>query len=289
MCHIMIVNANIICVGYHKKELGLFRPFGTMNGIYPLDNEKNLILYPSKNTLYLRTTSGESFTRPVILCTDYGKSLTDTIHNSTIYYAYQNTAGDIVVRSITDLQELYHISNLESPDCLNPLLISLQGTLLLFYIIKNPIGNNYYIKALFPLYPEKHITVTDKSFSACPVILAFPAGKGILIHAFVENTPHLFYMDHSFCCREIDIFSDNSDKTVKAQADSEKSALLEKTAQLQKELQERDAIIESIKQQYENLMETASRYKAEAEKWHEIACKQDVRPLPGERLLLDEW
>ena len=123
-----------------------------MSGIYPIDSEKNLILYPSQNTLYLRTILGENFTRPVTLCTDYGKSLSDTIHNSTIYYSYQNTAGDIIVRSITDLQELYRISSAKSPDCKNPLLLNFQETLLLFYVIQNPIGNNFYLKALYPFH-----------------------------------------------------------------------------------------------------------------------------------------
>ena len=200
----------------------------------------------------------------------------------TIYYSYQNTAGDIIVRSITDLQELYRISSAKSPDCQKPLLLSFQETLLLFYVIQNPIGNNFYLKALCPFQPEKHIVVPDKNFLKSPAILALPSNQGILICAFTNDTQCVLYMDSNFNCHDISRTDDNDDKI-------DKTVLLKNVEQLQKELHERDAIIESIKRQYAELMDTASKYKAEAEKWHDLAYKKDVRPVPGERLLSDDW
>jgi len=149
--------------------------------------------------------------------------------------------------------------------------------------------NNYYIKALYPFHPEKHIAVTEQSFLKCPVILAVPSKKGIFIHAFTDDTQCIFYMDSSFNCHDISLADNSDNKIDRAQAEQEKAMLLKNAEQLKKELQERDAMIESARRQYAELMETATRYKAEAQKWHELAYKKDARPIPGERLLSDEW
>ena len=77
-----------------------------MGNVYSLDAERNLILYRAGTNLYIRSTSGENLTRPVTLCTDYRDSLSDATYNGTVYYAYRSTALDIVVRSITDLQNI---------------------------------------------------------------------------------------------------------------------------------------------------------------------------------------
>ena len=115
-----------------------------------------------------------------------------------------------------------------------------------------------------------------------PAIFALPSNQDILICAFTDDMQCIFYMDNNFNCHDISRTDDNHDKI-------DRTVLLKNVEQLKKELHDRDAIIESIKLQYAELMDTASRYKAEAEKWHEIAYKKDARPVPGERLLLDEW
>ena len=82
-----------------------------MGNVYALDSEKNLILYSTGNHICLRTSIGENLTRPVLLCSDFADSLSDIVYNNTVYYTYRNTSQDIIIRSITDLHDLYKISS----------------------------------------------------------------------------------------------------------------------------------------------------------------------------------
>ena len=78
-----------------------------MGNVYPLDSERNLILYHSGKNIYLRTSTGENLTRAVTLANDFSADLSDTIYQGTIFYAYKNTEQDIVVKNIYNLQLLH--------------------------------------------------------------------------------------------------------------------------------------------------------------------------------------
>lgn len=60
-------------------------------------------------------------------------------------------------------------------------------------------------------------------------------------------------------------------------------------AELHAQAQSHNETIESIRAQYNELMETATRYREEAVRWHEIACKKEAKPIPGENLIADAW
>lgn len=321
-----------------------------MGTVYPLDAGRNLIIYESGSTLYIRTTIGEGLTRPVTLCTDFAGGLSDTVHNKTVYYCYINSGHDIVVRSITDLQELYKIESRDTSDCLNPRLVSFQDTLLLFYVIKNPINDAYCLKALFPFDPRQHIMLPEKCFDNCPDIQIIYSENYMLVYADDNISRLALYFDAdirytvlesadagerriaelkqslSSCEEKIaelkqaiadreketgelkQALADREKETGKlkqALADCEKETgeLKQALADREKETGElkqllagceaqlagRDSIIENVKVQYEELMNTALKYKEEAARWYEIAHKKDIRPIPGERLITDSW
>lgn len=251
-----------------------------MGTVYPLDAGRNLIIYESGNMLYIRTTIGEGLTRPVTLCTDYGGSLSDTVHNGTVYYCYRNTGGDIVVRSITDLQELYRIDSRDISDCMNPRLVSFRDTLLLFYVIKNPIDDAYSLKCLFPFDVRRHVMLPEKCFQSCPEVNILYSEEHMLVYAWDDASQLLLLFDAGLGCSVLDADGESAGQIL---------TLRQSLAELEEQLAERDRIIESIKVQYAELMDTALKYKAEAARWYETAHKKDSRPIPGESLISDNW
>lgn len=230
--------------------------------------------------LYIRTTIGEGLTRPVTLCTDFAGSLSDTVHNGTVYYCYVNSGKDIVVRSITDLQELYKIDSRDMSDCMNPRLVSFQNTLLLFYVIKNPINDAYCLKVLFPFDVQRHIMLPEKCFDNCPDVNIVYSENNMLVYAEDEASRLILYFDTHFNYSVLESRDESTEQI---------SKLKQSLADCEEQLAERDSIIENIKAQYGELMDTAMKYREEAAKWHEIAHKKDIRPIPGERLVTDNW
>lgn len=289
-----------------------------MGNVYTLDGGRSLILYESGNTVYLRTAAGEGMTRPAALCTDYAGSLSDTVCNGTVYYCYVNTDRDIVIRSITDLQELFKIDGREMPDCLSPCLVCLENTLLLFYAVRNPVNDTYSLKVLCPFQSGRHILLPEGSFEGCPDISALHSGNRLLVYAgdgaarqvlcfhddlqysVLEDTEKSLQAEQAFSACEAQLaereerLSECETKLAEREAQLEERGvrLSEREAQLAEQdiqLAERDRVIDHIRAQYEELMDTALKYREEAAKWHEIACRREARPIPGEKLLEDNW
>ncbi|MCM1190893.1 MAG: ELKS/Rab6-interacting/CAST family protein [Butyrivibrio sp.] len=286
-----------------------------MGTVYPLDAGRNLIIYESGNTLYIRTTIGEGLTRPVTLCTDFAGGLTDTVHKGTVYYCYVNTGHEIVVRSITDLQELYKIESRDTSGCMNPRLVSFQDTLLLFYVIQNPIDGAHCLKALFPFELQRHIMLPEKNFAGCPDVNIVYSENYMLVCAEDEASRLILYFDRDIRCSLLE----NPEELKQALADRDKEAaglkqaladrdkeaaglrqaladreeeteeLKQALADCEEQLAGKDSVIENIKAQYEELMNTALKYKEEAARWYEIAHRRDARPIPGEHLITDSW
>lgn len=333
-----------------------------MGNVYSLDTERNLILYRAGTNLYIRSTSGESLTRPVTICADYKDSLSDTTYNGTVYYAYRSTEQDIVVRSITDLQNIYKISSQEIPDCRDPRLVTFRDDLILFYTTKSPLNSAYYLKAVFPLKPEKRIKLPETAFSGALSFGILVMSDKLILCAASQDKQILFSLNTGFepviyppdspefenrlnttsaqlrdtqqkldaasksllgtqqkldttseelheTQQELDTVSaqlhdtqqrfDTTSKelthTKNSLADAQllaeklqaKNAHLE--ASLHAQAQTQNETLESIRAQYNELMDTATRYREEAVRWHDIACKRDARPIPGESLIADNW
>lgn len=389
-----------------------------MGNVYSLDAERNLILYRAGTNLYIRSTSGENLTRPVTLCTDYRDSLSDATYNGTVYYAYRSTALDIVVRSITDLQNIYKISNQEIPDCRDPRLIAFRDDLILFYSTKSPLNGAYYLKAVFPLKPGKRISLPETAYAESLVYGILVMTDRIILCAISPKKQMLFSLNTAYepaiyppdsprleaqLCdaqQKLDSTSaklndaqqklDNAtdkltdtqqkldtssaklndaqqqlnttaakldDTTAKLRDTQQKldtssaqlrhanqkldtttaklndtqqqldniTAKLHDTQQrfddttnelvrtksslsdaqhvaeklqtqnarleaaLQSQEQTHNATIESVRAQYSELMNTATRYREEAARWHGIAHRRDAKPIPGESLITDSW
>lgn len=252
-----------------------------MGNVYPLDSGRNLILYESGNTLYLRTSVGEGVTRPITLCTDYAGGFSDTVYHGTVYYCYLSTGHNIVIRSITELQELYKLGVHEFKDCLAPQIVSFQDTLLLFYVIKNPANDAYCLRAFFPFETGRNIELPKKEFRYSPKIHITCSQYDMLVSVGEETTELVFSLDADM---RFTVWKEHN-------ADEERRyrELEKENREKDRILAEKEAVIKSIKQQYEELMDTALKYKQEAAKWYEMAYKKEAGHIPGEHLLMDQW
>ena len=283
-----------------------------MGNVYAADAEKNLIIYSTGNYICLRTSVGENLTRPIILCNDYASDLSDLVYHNTIYYVYQNTNQDIILRSVMEQSDLYKISSRNTPDCFHPQIAVIQKILILFYFVKNPIDNSYCLKSLLPFQPEQRFLIPGTLFSSektpsvsgeavfpsLPTLHILPVGGSLLAHLSCDGKEFIFTVNESLQC---DKLNKNQEMLSLAQAELDKNRealsltqteldrnrevlshtqaelgrnkeLLSETqkqiSRLQSDLSARDQLIQSIRRQYEELMDTAMKYREEAIKWH---------------------
>ncbi|MBE5877989.1 MAG: hypothetical protein E7290_14045 [Lachnospiraceae bacterium] len=249
--------------------------------IYPIENQKSLFLYTTEDQICLRTSTGDTLSRPVILCNDYAQSMSDTIYNGTIHYAYQNTQHDILIRSITDLNTLYKLSSQDTPDCFHPQITVLNQQLLLFYVVKNPLNESFCIKCICPFYPDAKLSIPHQ-FSILPTLHLIPFSNGLILVIESDEDAKMLFIQNNFCIMPLH-YDDTDYKAMieKLQSEhSQKQHELEKNFsmklnQLSAQIAKRDKLIESAKVQYNELMETAIKYRDEAVKWRNKFYKED--------------
>ncbi|MCM1268204.1 MAG: hypothetical protein NC302_09900 [Bacteroidales bacterium] len=257
-----------------------------MGNVYAVDAEQNLILYTTGKYICLRTAIGENLTRPIVLCNDYASGLSDLVYHNTVYYAYQNINRDIILRSVIEQDDLYQISSRNTPDCFSPQIAAVGKTLLLFYFVKNPIDNSYCLKSLLPLQPEEKFSVPGALFSAeeeqtaqaeavfpsLPALHILSVDGMLLLHLSHDAKTFVITIDESLRCGKL-LPEDSAAPVELARYEEEKKALLADTenqiTKLLADLAGRDQVIQSIRSQYEELMDTAMKYREEAVKWHD--------------------
>ncbi len=215
-----------------------------MGNIYSLSVNKNVIIYTYDSFIIMRTIQANSVTNGILLSNDYSSGFSSTIHNSTIYYLYQNKQGSLIIKSIIDARNLYSKVSGQELAMLEPSLISFKNYLLLFFVIENPIDNLFYLKISLPLEENKHIVCNEK-FVVCPKIK--------LVH-----TPSLLFIIVQ-TPEEVYIYCLDSTLTLTQYKSSEAVKLM---------LEEKELLITQISNQYNELMNVATQYKEEAKKWY---------------------
>lgn len=215
-----------------------------MGNIYSLSVNKNVIIYTYDSFIIMRTIQANSVTNGILLSNDYSSGFSSTIHNSTIYYLYQNKQGSLIIKSIIDARNLYSKASGQELAMLEPSLISFKNYLLLFFVIENPIDNLFYLKISLPLEENKHIVCNEK-FVVCPKIK--------LVH-----TPSLLFIIVQ-TPEEVYIYCLDSTLTLTQYKSSEAVKLM---------LEEKELLITQISNQYNELMNVATQYKEEAKKWY---------------------
>ena len=83
-----------------------------------------------------------------MLASDFLDGLSDVVLGDTIYYAYQNQNGDILVKNVMNNEALFRVKSSENPDMHCPQLVVNKDRLLLFYMVTNPLTDRLSLRAV---------------------------------------------------------------------------------------------------------------------------------------------
>ena len=235
-----------------------------MSNVFTTDSENSLIIYHYRQYIYLRSATGETLNRSILLSNDFHRSLTEAIYQNTLYYAYQNEQEDILIKSILDSKPLYQLLASEVGECIAPQIIAWRGKLLLIYILKNPLNDSYLCKGILPFENtssnENFVPIEVGLFHSLPVVKAVPTKDKLFFIVDSGDSHHVSLVGEDFTLLPCEDHS---------RYESALQAQEEKMHNLQASLLQKEALIAHIKKQYEDLMETAKKYREEALKWYE--------------------
>ena len=157
----------------------------------------------------------------------------------------------VYIKNITGQEVLYQLQGEGGLEYIQPVLVSFQGRLLLLYVIKNPLNDTWLLKGVFPFEKNLALSIPD-IFSAVPKVHSLVSADHLFLFLYCQNQHKVYEIDRnlqSFPLGDVNLISERKRQEYKA------------------ELKQKEDIIESIKTQYEELMQTAYRYQEEARKW----------------------
>ena len=122
-----------------------------MANVYTAGSDRRLIIYSISRYIFLRTAYIDGIERPIMLVSDFLDGLSDVVLGDTIYYAYQNQNGDILVKNVMNNEALFRVKSSENPDMHCPQLVVNKDRLMLFYMVTNPLTDRLSLRAVYPL------------------------------------------------------------------------------------------------------------------------------------------
>lgn len=212
-----------------------------MGTIFSISPDKSLLLYSVNSSVCLRTATGMEITRPLILCNDFASSLSCVVYHDIPYYTYLNTEGELLLRNVFDNSVLFRLSSNHTLPYHSPLLCVCEEELVLLFFMENPMSGKYLLKYALPLKPDEP-SMEISTFSTLPRLQCLSQDSSALLLCSSPQKEELFIKSR-------DLFE---------------PVYLKK----KQELEESQKQIESAQKQYEELMNTAYRYREEAEKWY---------------------
>ena len=265
----------------------------------------NLVIYAQENRIFLRMLMKEGMGRAVVLATDFESDLTDVLYQGTVYYAYKNVEGEIQIKNIAEHGIQYHMGAGGGPVCEVPKLAVVGENLILLYVVQNPLDGRYGLRCQLPLIKEEKQAWAEEQknrFAQCfagglsekPRLQVVSCSGGSLLVLNREQmvwweedgevTSLVMNESEEQCAEKVsEVWTEEQVETILAQRmqqfrqqwnaerEEERGEIernrLQEIQQYQREVYQRDLLIESIKQQYEELMEVAERYREEAIKW----------------------
>lgn len=230
-----------------------------MRNIYTAEGERGLLLYSYSGKIYLRSFLGERAERAVILANDFQDNLSDVSYNNTIYYGYTSTKGEVVVKNILEQKVQFSSMAQGNFECFLPHVNIIGGKLALLFFIKNPLDQKYILKVVFPLNEKEFLFPEEYDELPCrESIVVLKSGLVFLDFGTKKQIWKLLWQGETCVAKKQKL----TDKM-------EMDLYINESIALQKRVKEYDLIIQSIKKQYDELMNTATLYKEEANKWRE--------------------
>lgn len=252
-----------------------------MSNVYPVGNNRQLIIYAAGPNIFLRIAHWGGLERPIVLATDYSHGLNECIYNDTLYYTYVSTDNSLYIRNIMKSQSIYAINGNEIPQYYKPLIEICNASLLFFYLKNNPVTEHYSLHCL-------SLTDTNDQFEAFPVPLPScvtnisdyyicKADDKLILYVnkrvfLIEEIGHIIELNAKGDIRKsIENDYEQQISELKSKYTSEINNINElnhkKIAACQSKIDEQAAVINSIKTQYNELMNVACQYRDEAIKW----------------------
>ncbi len=213
------------------------------------DNGELLLLYPLSGHLFFQRHGREGLTRPTLLADDYASDLNAVIDQGELYYSYLSNAGELKLCILGQSAPLWATTECD-PHLFSPGFYAFRDKLLFLFATGEIREPSIQPAALQLILPHETASSPTQLLSLEGILNVTPAEskKDLYLLLVSDHDTALFGMDQSLQLSEC------------------KSRELE---HLQEENQALSQTIESIKAQYEELMDVALQYRQEAQKWYQ--------------------
>ena len=233
-----------------------------MANVYTAGKDRRLIIYSISKYIFLRTAYMDGIERPIMLASDFLDGLSDVVLGDTIYYAYQNQNGDILVKNVMKNDTFFHVRSSENPDMHCPQLVVNNNRLMLFYMVTNPLTDRLSLRAVYPLENGLSLNMPAECENVDMYEVFGIQGKAFLyVDSFYEITADGRFIQ----CQDTGRLKQKEEKI--HEYEMQINTYMQQQAQSQQVIAQLEAAIESAKAQYNELMETAIAYRDEAIKW----------------------
>lgn len=213
------------------------------------DNGELLLLYPLSGHLFFQRHGREGLTRPALLADDYASDLNTALDQGELYYSYLSNSGELKLCVLGQDAPLR-----TTPEC-DPLLFP-QGFYtfskkLLFLFATSENGEQPFSSASLQLILPHEINSSPLqilSLEGISKVTPAESENALFLLLTTDQGTSLYHMEQNYQLTEC------------------QSQVLE---HLEEENQSLSRTIESIKSQYEELMDVALQYRQEAQKWYQ--------------------
>ena len=233
-----------------------------MHYIFDAGQGRRIALFTLNSSIYSCIITSSHAAKPIPLAGNYSKNLTAHISANKLYYSYSSLSNHIVVKVLGETAVKWEFD--EHAKIL--FLTSFDNELILFFTPENSTELKLHTligtKKAEPLTFLSSIYPDTQATSGLPPEYASLCQKHI-IDSEVNIATLKIKKDYLFS-----ITADLEEKYHKKHQELRDMQTSE--ALYNKKIKELNTTIDSIKLQYNQLMDTATQYKAEAEKWYKL-------------------
>ncbi len=256
-----------------------------MDYIFDAGQGRKIALYTLNSSIYSCIITSSHATKPTLLAGNYSNNLTAHISDNKLYYSYSSLSNHIVVKVLGETAVKWEFDE----HALNLFLTSFDNELLLFFTPKDStelclhtlIGSKKtdpltLLSSIYPdtkvasCLPPEYASLCQKHIIDSEVNIASLKIKKDYLFSITADLEEKYHKKH----QELKDIQAKREKTFyESQLDAERKfeeKLQANEALYNKKIKELNTTIDSIKLQYNQLMDTATRYKAEAEKWYKL-------------------